>query len=318
MNIQDLLLQEIGQTQPQTIFDSGVAPQTANIYDTQYDNPKRSWLSDFASGYNDNYRNRWGNTDLPQEKNWATRIGEGLGTVGRFIDSPLGRGLIAGGLNSALGYNNSLREGLNAFVGRQNAQTADRVYRKQLGQMGYTDQDLSNITGDITPQIYKGLADSLRLGNQRMTYGQLALFDNDIAELLRTNPELENQFIPLTMARDIYTKRKQKAEADIEKTKAGTEKTKADTEGSKARTEKIKAETGQVGKPRVSINIKQGGTHSVIEHKGGSGGNAGGKGTGGKPTQPNRLIGQTIKEGTIIKNKQGKRMILRGGKWQPM
>lgn len=273
MNIQDLLLQEIGQTQPQTIFDTGVAPQTANIYDAQYNNPKRSWLGDFASGYNDNYRNRWGNTDLPQEKNWATRIGEGLGTVGRFIDSPLGRGLIAGGLNSMLGYKNSLQEGLNAFTGRQNAQTADRVYRKQLGQMGYTEEDLNNITGDITPSIYKGLTDSFRLGNQRMTYGQLAMFDPEIAEQVRQNPELANQFMPVMFARDIYGKRKDKAEADIEETKAKTEKT--------------KAETGQVGKPKVSVNIKQGGTHSTIEHKGGSGGSKGGKntkgGSGGRP-----------------------------------
>ena len=243
-------------------------------------------------------------TDLPQEKNWATRIGEGLGTLGRFVDSPLGRGLIAGGLNSALGYKNSLQEGLNAAVGRQQAQTADRVYRKQLGQMGYSQEDLDNITGDITPSIYKGLTDSFRLGNQRMTYGQLAMFDDDIAEMLRQSPELANQFVPMQFARDIYTKRKDKAEADIE--------------GTKARTEKTRAETGQVGKPKVSINIKQGGTHSVIEHKGGAGGNTGGKGTGGKPTQPNRPVGQTIKEGTIIKNKQGKRMILRGGKWQPI
>jgi hypothetical protein len=71
------------------------------------------------------------------------------------------------------------------------------------------------------------------------------------------------------MARDIYTKRKDKAEADIEKTKA-------DTEGSKARTEKTKAETGQVGKPKVTKNIKEGHvTYDYNYH--GTGGNGGGK-----------------------------------------
>lgn len=282
MNLADLIMQETRQEQPQTILDVPII--TGGVVETNQ--PLKNWLSDFRSGYRDNYKNRWGQTDLPQEKNWATRIGEGLGTVGRFIDSPTGRFALAAGLNSALGYNNSLQEGLNAAIGRQNAQTADRVYRKQLEQMGYSQQDLDNITGDITPSIYKGLAYSFRLGNQRMTYGQLAMFDNDIAELLRANPDLENQFIPLSMARDIYTKRKQKAEVDIEKTKA-------DTEGSKARTEKTKAETGQVGKPRVSINIKQGGTHSVIEHKGGNGG------SGGKTTATNktiRPIGQNTKK----------------------
>lgn len=294
MNIRDLLLQEIEQ--PQAILDV----PTDNV-PVNNNAPVKSWLGDLARGYNDNYNNRFGYSDLPKEKNFTTRLGEGLGTVGRFIDSPLGRGLIAGGLNAALGYDNSLQEGLGAYVGRKNAQTADRVYRKQLGQMGYTDKDLANITGDITPQIYKGLTDGFRLGNQRMTYGQLAMFDDDIAEMLRQSPELANQFVPLTFARDIYTKRKQKAEADI----AGTE----------ARTEKTKAETGQVGKPRVTINRREGGTTSTvnINHSGGNGGKG-----GGKPTQSNRPVGQTIKEGTIIKNKQGKRMILRSGKWQPI
>lgn len=281
MNLADLIMQNAEQQQPQSIFDTPII--SGGVVETN--TPQRSWLSDFASGYRDNYKNSWGNTDLPQEKNWATRLGEGLGSVGRFIDSPLGRGLIAGGLNSALGYNNSLQEGLTAAVGRQQAQTADRVYRKQLGQMGYSQQDLDNITGDITPSIYKGLTDSFRLGNQRMTYGQLAMFDDDIAEMLRQSPELANQFVPMQFARDIYTKRKDKAEADIEKTKA-------DTEGSKARTEKTKAETGQVGKPRVTINRREGGTTSrvIMEHKGGSG--KGGKTTSSSSNKTVRPLGQ--------------------------
>lgn len=301
-----LLLNELEQNQPKTIFDTPVV-DTASIYDTQYDLPKRNFIKDLMSGYQDNYMNRLGATNLPKEKNWATRLGEGLGTVGRFIDSPLGRGLIAGGLNSALGYNNSLQEGLNAAVGRQKARTADSIYRKQLKQMGYTDEDLYNIVGDVTPEIYKGLTDSFRLGNQRMTYGQLALFDPEIAEQVRQNPELANQFMPVMFARDIYGKKNQQAEANIEKIKA-------DTEGSKARTEKTKAETGQVGKPRVTINRREGGTTSrvIMEHKGG-----GGKTTSQANTTV-RPIGQNLKEGTVIKNKQGKKMVLRGGKWQPM
>lgn len=241
-------------------------------------------LNDLAQGFRDNYNNRFSFNNLaPQGKNWATRIGEGLGTVGRFIDSPLGRGLIAGGLNSALGYNNSLQEGLNAAVGRQKARTADSIYRKQLKQMGYTDEDLYNIVGDVTPEIYKGLTDSFRLGNQRMTYGQLALFDPEIAEQVRQNPELANQFMPVMFARDIYGKKNQQAEANIEKIKA-------DTEGSKARTEKTKAETGQVGKPRVTINRREGGTTSrvIMEHKGGSG--KGGKNTNTQTNQKNVIV----------------------------
>lgn len=179
-------------------------------------------LNDLAGGFNENYNNRfstnnWGNNDIDfgRQKGLGYRIGEGLGTIGRFIDSPLGRGVLAYGLNSALGYNKSLQEGLQAAVGRQNAQTADRVYRQQLRQMGYTDDDLANINGNITPEIYKGLTDSFRLGNQRMTYGQLAMFDDSVAEQVKQNPELANQFIPMTFARDIYGKKRELAEEKI-------------------------------------------------------------------------------------------------------
>lgn len=123
--------------------------------------PQGGLLNDLARGYNENYNNRFaiGNLAPNQDKNWATRIGEGLGTVGRFIDSPLGRGLIAGGLNSALGYNNSLREGLTAAVGRQNYQTQDRLFRQQLkNDYGYTDEDLDNIRGNVTKDMFNSLA----------------------------------------------------------------------------------------------------------------------------------------------------------------
>lgn len=120
-------------------------------------------LQSFAMGYRDNYDNAFRSTNLANDpnKNWSYRLGEGLGTVGRFIDSPLGRGLIAGGLNAALGYDNSLQEGLQAFSGRQNAVTADKLYRRQLKDYGYTDDDLANIRGNITTDMYKNLANNL-------------------------------------------------------------------------------------------------------------------------------------------------------------
>lgn len=120
-------------------------------------------LQSFAAGYRDNYDNAFSATNLANDpnKNWSYRLGEGLGTVGRFIDSPLGRGLIAGGLNSALGYDNSLQEGLQAFAGRQNAVTADKLYRRQLKDYGYSDEDLGQIRGNITTDMYKNLANNL-------------------------------------------------------------------------------------------------------------------------------------------------------------
>ena len=117
----------------------------------------------FVNGYRDNYDNgfRPKNLQADPSKNWASRLGEGLGSVGRFIDSPLGRGLLAAGLNKALGYDDSVLEGLQAVVGRQNAVTADKLYRNQLKQYGYTDDDLAQIRGNITSDVYKNLANNL-------------------------------------------------------------------------------------------------------------------------------------------------------------
>lgn len=131
----------------------------------RYSNFRPGLLNDLASGYRENYVTGFAAPNLGQQqtadgrqKGFGYRLGEGLGSVGRFIDSPLGRGLIAAGLNSALGYDNSLQEGLTAAVGRQNAQTTDRVYRNQLKQMGFGEDELNNIRGNITSDMYKNLA----------------------------------------------------------------------------------------------------------------------------------------------------------------
>ena len=117
------------------------------------------FLNDVYNGYQENYQNSFNPNNLaPQHKSWATRLGEGLGSVGRFIDSPLGRGLIAYGLNNALGYDDSVIEGLNAFIGRQNAQTADNIYRQNLANNGI---DLSGIRGNVTSDVYKNVSNDI-------------------------------------------------------------------------------------------------------------------------------------------------------------
>ena len=116
-------------------------------------------LNDFWGGYRDNYNNSFNpNNLMPQNKGFATKAGELLGSVGRFVDSPLGRGLLAYGLNKTLGYDDSALEGLQAYVGRQNAKTADDLYRSQLKQMGYNDEAINSISGNITSDMYKNLA----------------------------------------------------------------------------------------------------------------------------------------------------------------
>lgn len=226
-------------------------------------------IQGYKQGYNLNYDNPTNTV--------GTRIGQGLGTLGRFADSPLGRGLIAYGLSNAMGDTNPLEQAFTAGVGRQNNITQDRIYRNQLKQLGMTDDELSAIPGNVTKDVFEGVTSGMRLGNQRMTYGQLAMLDDGIAEEVRENPALANQFVPINIARDIYTKKRPMAESKMEETKAKTEET-------KAKTEKTKAETKQVGKPKVTINRKEGGTTSTVNitHSGGSGK---GTDTPNRPTQ---------------------------------
>lgn len=126
----------------------------------------------FMEGYRENYNNAFSpvNWQRNPNKNWQYRLGEGLGSVGRFIDSPLGRGLIAAGLNKALGYDDSALEGLQAFAGRQNAVTADKFYRNELAKnYGYTDEDLAGIRGNITSDVFKNLTSSAYKNKQLET-----------------------------------------------------------------------------------------------------------------------------------------------------
>ena len=221
-------------------------------------------IQGYKQGYNLNYDNPTNTV--------GTRIGQGLGTLGRFADSPLGRGLIAYGLSNAMGDTNPLEQAFTAGVGRQNNITQDRVYRNQLKQLGMTDDEVNAIPGNVTKDVFEGVTSGMRLGNQRMTYGQLAMLDDGIAEEVRKNPALANMLVPINIARDIYAKKRPMAESKMEETKAKTEKT--------------KAETRQVGKPKVTVNIKKGGTTSTVNitHSGGSGK---GKDTPNRPTQNN-------------------------------
>lgn len=251
-----------------------INPKTKEVEMATLTNHKPGFFEDFSRGYRENASQDFNVNNLApvENKGLATRLGEGLGTIERFANSPLGRGLIAYGLSNSMGDTNPLEQAFTAGVGRQNNITQDRVYRNQLKQLGMTDDELSAIPGNVTKDVFEGVTSGMRLGNQRMTYGQLAMLDDDIAEEVRKNPSLANQFVPVNIARDIYAKKRPMAESKIEETKAKTEKT--------------KAETKQVGKPKITINRKEGTTTSNVNivHSGSSGK---GSGTPNRPTQNN-------------------------------
>jgi hypothetical protein len=213
-------------------------------------------INDLTTGYKENLTQAYNPQNLqPQGKNLATKIGEGLGTAVRTYNKPLGRGLLAGATALALGGGgaDALAYGLATGIGRQNVETADKVYRNQLKQLGMSDEELNNIKGNITKEIFEGVTSGMKLGNQRMTYGQLAMLDDEIAEEVRLNPALATQFVPVNFARDIYSKKRDSAEGKMAKVAAETKK--------------IEEETKYVGKPKTTISIRKGGTNSTVTHK---------------------------------------------------
>lgn len=281
--------QELGIQAPTTNDEIGLARQGKfNSYDTTYNN---GLISDIAKGFGENYTQGFSSSNLaPQNKGLATKIGEGLGSLARFYDKPIGRFTTAVGLSTLTGEQNPLNEGIEAYVGRQQNMTADKVYRNQLKQLGMTDDELNNIRGNITKDVFEGLTSGMRLGNQRMTYGQLAQFVPEIAEALAKDPSLENQFVPVNIARDIYGMKRDKVKGEMERIKAETDKT--------------KAETGQVGKPKKSI----------IEHRGG-GSKTGSNNTSTTTTQTD-YVQMKAPNGKIFKvpRTRVKEMISKGGK----
>ena len=251
-----------------------INPKTGQAQMATLANHRPGFFEDFGRGYRENATQGFNVNNLTpvQGKGLATRLGEGLGTIERFVNTPLGRGLIAYGLSNAMGDTNPLEQAFTAGVGRQNNMTQDRVYRNQLKQLGMTDDEVNAIPGNVTKDVFEGVTSGMRLGNQRMTYGQLAMLDDNIAEEVRKNPALANMFVPINIARDIYGLKRETAQGKMEEIKAKTEKT--------------KAETKQVGKPKVTISERRGGTTSTvnINHSGGSGK---GSNTPTRPTQNN-------------------------------
>ena len=121
-------------------------------------------LPDLVNGFRENYNNGFnlnnlGNNDIEfgRKKGLMYHAGEGLGSIARIGQSPLGRGLITGAAIAALGGSpaESLAYGATATVGNQTNRMRDSLYRQQLGRQGI---DTTGIRGYITDNTYKNLA----------------------------------------------------------------------------------------------------------------------------------------------------------------
>ena len=120
-------------------------------------------LPDIMSGFDENRNNAFSLNNLEQgtledgrKKGFAYKLGEGLGSIARIANTPLGRGLIVGGLVTATGGNplQALAYGGGATMMNQQNVLKDQMYRNDLANQGI---DTTGIRGYLGDNIYSQL-----------------------------------------------------------------------------------------------------------------------------------------------------------------
>lgn len=177
-------IQTAGQTQRPSIRGLSLADRLFGVQATPTDNIDTNTmnvtvsssprvgglLNDIASGAKENFNTGFAAPNLydnettdGRRKGFAYRLGEGLGTAGRFLESPLGRGLITAGIVGATGGGGlqALAYGGQTGVLNQNLRNADNLYRQQLkDNYGFTDEQLNQRKGYIDANTFNNLTKS--------------------------------------------------------------------------------------------------------------------------------------------------------------
>lgn len=145
---------EIKDDNGNTVIASGVATPTR----------KGGILTDLIGGFRENRDNAFNPNNLMADKNkgFVYRLGEGLGSLARIGESPLGRGLLVGGAVSALGGSggDALAYGLGTTAQNQQLKSNDRLYRNNLAEQGI---NTNGIRGYISPQSYNAMLQAKQL-----------------------------------------------------------------------------------------------------------------------------------------------------------
>ncbi|MCD7779803.1 MAG: hypothetical protein LUH05_03945 [Candidatus Gastranaerophilales bacterium] len=183
----------LGGTQEQ--LQEQAAQAANNLYQTTTTrNTPPSWLNDISGGYKENRNTPLSLANLAEnttsdgrQKGFAYRLGEGLGSLARIAESPLGRGLIMGGAVLADRNGDPLKAlayGTKVFTGNQANRLRDNTYRQQLEAEGIDTSKLGG--GYLTDDTYKNTIDT---ANRRK---EMNLKDREM-KINETKAEYENQ-----------------------------------------------------------------------------------------------------------------------------
>lgn len=147
-------------TQVKTNADGNTIVETAINNDAR----QGGIIPDLMTGFKENLGEKFSTSNLTdtKDKGFIYRLGEGLGTATRLLDSPLGRGLAVAGAVGALGGSggDALAYGLNTTAQNQGLRMQDKIYRNDLENM---DVDTSGINGYITEDMYKNILASRQM-----------------------------------------------------------------------------------------------------------------------------------------------------------
>ena len=158
-------------------------------------------LQDISKGYEENRFTPASLDNLQQntlangrEKGFAYRLGEGLGSLARLGNSPLGRGLITGGIVGATGGNGleALTYGAGATMLNQGNVLKDQLYRRELEKYGF---DTSGIKGYISDDTFNKYLQSKQM-QDNAEYRNLLLktqMENNAALLKLKEQEAQRQ-----------------------------------------------------------------------------------------------------------------------------
>lgn len=137
-----------------------IDPKTGKAEMTTVTSVRPGLLNDISAGYQENRFNPVSIENLKQntlnngrEKGFAYRLGEGLGSLARLGNSPLGRGLLVGGIVGASGGNGleALTYGAGTTMLNQGNVLKDQLYRRELEKYGF---DTSGIKGYISDDTF--------------------------------------------------------------------------------------------------------------------------------------------------------------------
>jgi len=112
-------------------------------------------LRDLAEGFKENATQGFSPDNWGQgKKNIATRVGEGLGSMAKFLESPAGRALLVGGAVGLTGGNGlqALTYGTVTGAKNQSNRMADKLYRDDLQAQGVNTEGLRGYINDNTYQ----------------------------------------------------------------------------------------------------------------------------------------------------------------------